>query len=59
MRRPKLNTSRLRLREKVREWRRRAHDRAYLATLDDHMLSDIGLTKADAEYLINKPFWRE
>ena len=42
-----------------REWRRRSHDRAELAKLDDRMLRDIGLTEADAEYLSNKPFWRE
>ena len=34
-------------------------DRARLAELDDRMLKDIGLTRADAEFLINKPFWRE
>ena len=43
----------------LRDWRRRAHDRAELATLDDRMLKDIGLTRADAEFLSNKPFWRE
>jgi uncharacterized protein YjiS (DUF1127 family) len=42
-----------------REWRRRAHDRAELARLDDRMLQDIGITRADAAFLINKPFWRE
>jgi uncharacterized protein YjiS (DUF1127 family) len=42
-----------------REWRRRAHDRAELATLDDRMLKDIGLTRCDAEFLSNQPFWRE
>ena len=42
-----------------REWRRRAHDRAELAKLDDRMLRDIGLTPADAEFLSSKPFWRE
>ena len=42
-----------------REWRRRAHDRAQLAKLDDRMLRDIGLTQADAEFLSSKPFWRE
>jgi uncharacterized protein YjiS (DUF1127 family) len=42
-----------------REWRRRAHDRAQLAGLDDRVLRDIGLTRADAEFLSNKPFWRE
>lgn len=43
----------------IREWRRRMHDRARLAELDERMLKDIGLTRADAEFLINKPFWRE
>jgi uncharacterized protein YjiS (DUF1127 family) len=42
-----------------REWRRRMRDRARLAELDERMLKDIGLTRADAEFLINKPFWRE
>ncbi len=43
----------------VREWRRRARDRASLASLDDRMLADIGITRTDAEFLINKPFWKE
>ncbi|HEY3910685.1 MAG TPA: DUF1127 domain-containing protein [Stellaceae bacterium] len=41
------------------EWRRRARDRAQLAALDDRMLADIGITRADAQYLSSKPFWRE
>ena len=43
----------------LREWRRRSRERAELAALDDRMLKDIGLTRADAEFLSNKPFWRE
>lgn len=43
----------------LREWRRRARERAELAALDDRTLKDIGLTRADAEFLTNKPFWRE
>jgi uncharacterized protein YjiS (DUF1127 family) len=43
----------------LREWRRRSRDRSRLAELDDRMLKDIGLTRTDAEFLINKPFWRE
>lgn len=42
-----------------REWRRRMRDRGRLAELDERMLKDIGLTRADAEFLINKPFWKE
>jgi uncharacterized protein YjiS (DUF1127 family) len=42
----------------LREWSRRSRERAQLAALDDRMLNDIGLTRADAEFLSNKPFWR-
>lgn len=43
----------------LREWRRRSRDREQLAAFDERMLSDIGLTRADAEFLSQKPFWRE
>jgi uncharacterized protein YjiS (DUF1127 family) len=43
----------------LREWRRRSNGRAQLATLDDRMLADIGISRADAEFLANKPFWKE
>lgn len=42
-----------------REWCRRSRERAELAGLDERTLKDIGLTRADAEFLSNKPFWRE
>jgi uncharacterized protein YjiS (DUF1127 family) len=42
----------------LREWRRRSRDRAELANFDDRMLRDIGLTRVDALFEINKPFWR-
>ena len=45
--------------ETLGEWRRRTRGRAELAGLDDRMLKDIGLTRTDAEFLANKPFWRE
>jgi len=48
-----------RISKTLRDWRRRMHDRARLAELDERMLKDIGLTRVDAEFLINKPFWRE
>lgn len=44
---------------RLRQWQRRLRDRAELARLDDRALLDIGLSRADAEFLINKPFWRE
>jgi uncharacterized protein YjiS (DUF1127 family) len=43
----------------VREWHRRSRDRAKLAMLDDRMLRDIGVTRADVWRECNKPFWRE
>ena len=43
----------------LRAWRQRLRERDQLARLDDRMLSDIGLTRGDAEYLASKPFWRE
>jgi uncharacterized protein YjiS (DUF1127 family) len=42
----------------VREWRRRSIERAELASLDERTLADIGLSRGEAEFLINKPFWR-
>ncbi len=43
----------------LHEWRRRSRDRALLATLDERTLRDIGLTRCDVAYEINKPFWRK
>jgi uncharacterized protein YjiS (DUF1127 family) len=48
-----------RLLEKLRLWRQRAQDRAALAALDDRMLADLGISRAEAEFLSNKPFWRK
>ena len=42
-----------------RTWRRRMRERDQLARLDDRMLSDIGLSRAEAEYLAINPFWRD
>ena len=47
------------VRAALREWRRRKNGRLELARLDERMLRDIGLTRVDAEYEINKPFRRE
>src|SRR5215470_3828214 len=47
------------VRAALREWRCRRNGRLELARLDERMLRDIGLTRVDAEYEINKTFWRE
>jgi uncharacterized protein YjiS (DUF1127 family) len=43
----------------LREWRHRVRGRNQLASLSDTMLQDIGISRAEAVYLANKPFWRE
>jgi uncharacterized protein YjiS (DUF1127 family) len=42
----------------LREWSRRSRERHQLGQLDARMLADIGMTHADREMLVNKPFWR-
>jgi uncharacterized protein YjiS (DUF1127 family) len=44
--------------ELIEVWRSRRAWRVDLRRLDDHMLRDIGLERADAEIEIAKPFWR-
>ena len=39
-------------------WAERASERRHLAELDDHMLKDIGLNRADLDQVTSKPFWR-
>jgi uncharacterized protein YjiS (DUF1127 family) len=40
-------------------WARRIRERRELARLDDRMLKDIGITRADAMFASEKPFWKE
>ena len=40
-------------------WRTRRRSRRDLATLDPHLLRDIGLTTQEASSEICKPFWRD
>ena len=39
-------------------WDERARQRRALARLDDRLLGDIGLSRADAAWEGGKPFWR-
>jgi uncharacterized protein YjiS (DUF1127 family) len=39
-------------------WRERARQRRQLELLNDHMLRDIGLTRADVFAEASKPFWK-
>jgi uncharacterized protein YjiS (DUF1127 family) len=40
-------------------WQERAAQRIHLASLNDHELRDIGLSRADVEREASLPFWRE
>jgi uncharacterized protein YjiS (DUF1127 family) len=39
-------------------WHERARQRRQLLSLSDHMLRDLGLTRADVMAESSKPFWR-
>jgi uncharacterized protein YjiS (DUF1127 family) len=40
----------------IQLWRKRAHSRRQLHELNDHLLKDIGLRRADVGYEFPKPF---
>jgi len=40
-------------------WSERASQRRMLAALSDHILSDIGVSRFDADGEAEKPFWRK
>ena len=42
----------------VLDWQERASERRHVSGLDDHLLKDVGLTRADVETEARKPFWR-
>lgn len=44
--------------EATMPWYERWRQRQALMRLDDHLLKDIGLSRADAEQEATKPFWK-
>ena len=42
----------------IKRWIERTRQRRALASLDDAMLRDIGITRAEAARECEKPFWR-
>lgn len=48
-----------RLADTVHTWAQRSRQRRQLATMDEHLLSDIGVSYEDIWLEINKPFWRK
>lgn len=45
--------------QRLIRWRRLSYERRLLASLDDRMLRDIGVSRSDADEESRKPFWRE
>ncbi|WP_421996087.1 DUF1127 domain-containing protein [Reyranella sp.] len=39
-------------------WRRRSRERQELATMDQRVLRDVGLSASEVAFEANKPFWR-
>ena len=48
----------VRLFELLVEWQERERGRHHLRELDDRLLRDIGISRADVEREASKPFWR-
>jgi uncharacterized protein YjiS (DUF1127 family) len=44
--------------DRILGWQQRLAQRHHLGQLSDSMLSDIGLSRADVELEVSKPFWR-
>jgi uncharacterized protein YjiS (DUF1127 family) len=44
--------------ERLFTWQRRIADRRSLEALDDRMLRDIGITRAEVHHEVSKPFWK-
>ena len=42
----------------VLDWQDRARERHRMAMMSDHLLRDIGVSRADLEMEYEKPFWR-
>ena len=56
---PKVHTSLAqRLVDSVLAWQERARQRHTLASLDDYLLRDMGISRADVSIESGKPFWR-
>lgn len=48
-----------RIRSTIQSWSERSNQRKVLLALDDRLLNDIGISRADAEQEGAKPFWRD
>ncbi len=42
----------------LRQWQQNARSRRQLASLDDRLLADVGISRSEREVELSKPFWR-
>jgi uncharacterized protein YjiS (DUF1127 family) len=47
-----------RLFDQLLSWHDRARQRRHLGELDDRLLRDIGVSRADIDHEMSRPFWR-
>jgi uncharacterized protein YjiS (DUF1127 family) len=47
-----------RLFDQLLSWHERARQRRHLGQLDDRLLRDIGLSRAEVDHEMSRPFWR-
>lgn len=48
----------VRLIDTLLDWQERAHQRHHLSGLDDRLIRDMGLSRAEIDAEIHKPFWK-
>ena len=53
-----LSSGLVRLFESIERMIQRHRERSALSAMDDRLLRDIGVTRADVDHEINKPAWR-
>jgi uncharacterized protein YjiS (DUF1127 family) len=49
----------LRFAELIQAWQQRGRERRRLDYLGDHLLKDMGISRADTEREVSKPAWRD
>jgi uncharacterized protein YjiS (DUF1127 family) len=47
-----------RLIDTLLDWQERAHQRHHLSGLDDRLIRDMGLSRAEIDAEVHKPFWK-
>lgn len=54
----RLDVAAVRFFDTLASWQDRRSQRRHLSQMDDHLLHDVGLSRADVDHEISKPFWQ-